>query len=273
MEQALLLAVVVCLLGIIVVLVYGFHKVRRFQRFMLYSFPKQMESFFTSVMDEHFSQLEALAAIFLELGFKKSLPSTRRWAASPDFLRELALHALHAHPKVIAECGSGVSTIILARCMQINQSGHVYSLEHLAEYAEGTRQELERHGLKEWATVLNAPLRFYELRGEEWPWYSIDKLPKTGFDMLVVDGPPEETSRLARYPAGPLLFGQLNAAAVVFLDDANRQQEKVVLRRWAEEFPDTRQQVRNCEKGCAILRKDRTVVGNGSVQYDVQRVA
>jgi len=256
MDQLLLLGVFICMLAILLTLIYGFHKVRRFQRFILNSFPGQMESSFTLALDKQFRQSEALAGIFIELGFKKSLPPTRGWAASPDLLREIALHTLHAHPKAIAECGSGVSTIILARCMQMQECGHVYSLDHSQEYAERTRQELERHGLREWATVLNAPLRFYDLNGEAWPWYAIEELPTIGFDMLVIDGPPEEVSRLARYPAGPLLFGRLNAGAVVFLDDANRHQEKKILQCWAKEFPNFRQELRECEKGCAILLKD-----------------
>jgi hypothetical protein len=256
MEHLLLLAVLICAIANFFVLVYGFYRMRRMLRGALSDVREELSDVFIQATQKQYSQLEALTGLMVELGFKKSLPATRGWAASPDFLREVALHVLQSHPKVIVECGSGVSTVVLARCMQMNGSGHVFSLDHSPEYAEKTRRELERHHLKDWATVLTAPLRPYKLNGEIWPWYCIDELPQIGFDMMVIDGPPWFTSTLARYPTGPLLFHCLNASAAVFLDDADRQQEQTILRRWAEEFPEFRQEMRNCEKGCGVLWKD-----------------
>lgn len=254
--------------AILCVLVYSFSKIRTFQRYMYSSIEERIPHLLTreikTHLQVHFRQEEALAGLFLELGFKHGLPVTRGWAASPDFLREIALHALHARPKVIIECGSGVSTVVLARCSQMNQAGHVCSLEHLSEHAEKTRQELERHGLKDWATVLTAPLGSYELNGETYAWYSTEELPSVEFDMLVIDGPPSGTSKLARYPAGPLLFGHLNPTATVFLDDADRQEERTILQRWSREFHEFNQEKRDCEKGCAILRKKCTLIPNGT---------
>jgi hypothetical protein len=252
----LLITIVVCLLGILLILVYGFYKIRGFQRLMVSEVQQRIPNFVFRNSRNEFGQLEALLGLFLELGISKSLPPTRGWAMSPDSLREIALYALHYRPEVIVECGSGVSTVILARCAAINKGGHVYSLEHLPELAERTSQELERHGLKDWATVMSGPLCPYELKGEEWPWYSIKALPSVGLDMVVIDGPPMETHNLARYPAGPLLFSKLNPAAAVFLDDSDREQERIILQRWADEFPEFRQEVRICEKGCVVLWKD-----------------
>ncbi|MET0964007.1 MAG: class I SAM-dependent methyltransferase [Noviherbaspirillum sp.] len=107
---------------------------------------------------------------------------------SPDFLRELYLHALAEKPQVVVECSSGTSTVILARCMQLNGSGKVFSLEHESEYAEKTRRNLERHGLSEWATVLDAPLRLIEANKTSSRWYALDALPNDiAIDMLVID--------------------------------------------------------------------------------------
>lgn len=259
MEQFAILVVAGGVVAILAVLVYGLSKIRTFQRHMYRSIDERIPQLLTRELNTqlhtHFRQVEALAGLFLELGITRSLPATRGWAASPDFLREIALHALHARPKVIAECGSGVSTVVLARCLQMNRTGHVYSLEHLAQHAEKTRRELERQGLQDWATVLTAPLRSYELHGDTYSWYSTEQLPSVGLDMLVIDGPPIGTSHLARYPAGPLLFSHLNAPATAFLDDADRQDERTILQRWAGEFPELNQERRDCEKGCAVLWK------------------
>jgi hypothetical protein len=55
--------------------------------------------------------------------------------------------------------GAGGSTVVLARCLALNGSGHLYSLEHLPEYTRQTKAELARHGLSECATVVEAPQR------------------------------------------------------------------------------------------------------------------
>lgn len=201
-----------------------------------------------------YRQLEALQGLYAELGLNASLPSTRDWAASPDFLLQLARHARMARPSQVIECSSGTSTLVLARCMQLNGSGQVLSLEHDPHYAEQTRQQLRHHGLQDWAQVLDAPLLPQALGGEQWPWYDISTLPaKLSIDMLVIDGPPQATRTLARYPAGPLLFPGLAPGAAVFLDDAARADETAIVQRWQQEFPALKLSSRVCEKGCAVL--------------------
>lgn len=200
-----------------------------------------------------FRQLEALYSVYLDLGLKNSLPPTRKWAASPDILKQLSTYALQERPKFIVECGSGVSTIALARCAQLNGEGHVYTLEHWPEAAQQTRRNLKQHGLEEYATVLEGPLKSYELGGQTWSWYSLDGLPEADIDMLFVDGPPAATQSLARYPAGPLLLSRLTPGAAAFLDDANRGDEKQIVERWAREFPTYKRGNLDCEKGCAFF--------------------
>ncbi|AKU21094.1 class I SAM-dependent methyltransferase [Massilia sp. NR 4-1] len=202
-----------------------------------------------------FRQIEALQGLYIDLGLQKSLPGTRGWAASPDFLLELARHALTEKPMVVVECSCGTSTLVLARCMQLNGAGMVYSLEHDPHYARQTRNQLQRHGLSAWAQVIDAPLYKHELANGAWSWYRPESLPAVaGIDMLVIDGPPMATCALARYPAGPLLFPRLSNGAAVFLDDARRSDEQAILRRWAEEFPEIEQHSLNCEKGAALLK-------------------
>ena len=44
----------------------------------------------------------------------------------------------------------------------------------------------------------------------------------------------------SRYPALPALADRLAADALVFLDDADREPEREIVARWAEEVPDWR---------------------------------
>jgi predicted O-methyltransferase YrrM len=201
-----------------------------------------------------FRQLEALQGLYVSLGLRRALPLTRGWAASPDFLQELAEHALDEQPACVVECSSGTSTLVLARCMQINGAGKVYSLEHDPAYARRTRRQLQLHGLAEWATVIDAPLLAQSFGGPPQHLYDCSALERSlAIDMIVIDGPPQSVASQARYPAGPVLFPRLAPGAAIFLDDAARPAERAALQRWAEEFPELEIRSLPCEKGAAVL--------------------
>lgn len=203
------------------------------------------------------AQVESLLSLQTELKLNHALPPARGWAASPDFLCNLFVHTLKFRPRSVVECSSGISTVVLARCMEIIGEGHVYSLEHDAEYAVKTRDLLQLHGLSKFATVCNAPLESIELDKWSGQWYSHEVLPEDlRIDLLVVDGPPWFVAKTARYPAVPVLHDRFNRNAAVFLDDAARMDEKIAVKMWLEEFPDLALfDVPKCEKGCVAIRK------------------
>jgi predicted O-methyltransferase YrrM len=177
----------------------------------------------------------------------------RIWVASDDFLHAMGLFVLQRRPSIVVECGSGVSTCVLAACLQQNRHGHLYSLEHLPKYAANVRKVLELNRLADQATVIDAPLINYDLNGQPCSWYSLQDLSCNEIDLLIVDGPPNTTGPHARYPAGPLLISQLRRGGSVFLDDAARPDERETLKMWASEFPTLGQQLLDFERGCAVL--------------------
>ena len=139
------------------------------------------------------------------------------------------------------ECGSGVSTIALARALR-KRDGRLHSLEHDAGWAAFVAAWLEREGLTATATVVDAPLRPYPLSPDETGWYdtgALDRLPGSGVDLLLVDGPPAGEPGLgrSRYPALPALTGRLSDDAIVVLDDIDRPGEAAVLAAWERETP------------------------------------
>jgi predicted O-methyltransferase YrrM len=237
-------------IGVLLLCVYILHKVRS-MHLLVHALKDDSRQEHASL----FRQLEALQGLYISLGLQRALPLTRGWAASPDFLQELATHALDEKPACIVECSSGTSTLVLARCMQINGEGKVYSLEHDPIYARRTRRQLELHGLAEWATVIDAPLLTQSFGGRAQPWYDCSGLV-TGqpIEMVVIDGPPQATGDAARYPAGPVLFPRMAPGAAIFLDDAKRPGERAALQRWADEFPELEMCSLPCEKGAAMLR-------------------
>ena len=213
-------------------------------------------------IDEHvyqasnvlFRQFEALIGIYLDCGFTKGLPFTRGWAASPDFLKILVNHVLETRPKLVVECSSGVSTVVLAQCAKRCGIGHIFSLENDSRYAAQTRELLGHHMLEDWATVIDAPLIEYDISGGVWRWYDLANVPKVDIDLVVVDGPPNTVGKSARYPALPLLNPRLRRSGIMILDDANRSQEREAIEGWKREVPDLTVRFLDCEKGCAIIR-------------------
>ncbi len=197
----------------------------------------------------------ALAGLRDRLGLRHEFAHDRDWSAAPDFLALIVEHALAAKPVNIIECGSGLTTLMLARCCALNAQGEVCSLEHGPEFAMRTRAEVARHDLARHARVIDAALTRYTLDAGEYAWYALDDLPDNDIDMLVIDGPPDFLQRNARYPALPLLFDKLAEHGVVFLDDAGRGDEREIVAMWQARFPDIHHEFIETERGCSILRR------------------
>ena len=208
--------------------------------------------------DATYDQLATLHGLYLELGLDRALPVSRGWAASPDFLARVRERVLRQRPRVAVECGSGISTIVTALTLREVGGGHVYSLEHSPEHARATRAELEKHGVGAYATIVDAPLETHTIDGQAWTWYATRDLPNAPIDLLVIDGPPKRTGKLARWPVAPLLFDRLAPGAIVLLDDAARPDEQEAVRRWRAANPGFAYADLWCEKGCIELVKPAT---------------
>lgn len=197
--------------------------------------------------------LAAYQPLCERLGLIQGIPYTPQWSAAPDFLQLIVDHVLTHKPQTIVECGSGLTTLMLARCCALNGSGHVHSLENGADYAANTRREIARYGLDEYSTVLHAPLTLHAVNGVEYQWYDTASLTARNIDLLIIDGPPGFLQRHSRYPALPLLRMRLAARCTVFMDDAARPDEQELVEMWLGEMPDARHEYIANERGCAIL--------------------
>lgn len=204
-----------------------------------------------------FAQLEALLALYHEMGHDlepvRALPATRGWAASPDLLRTCWDLARDQRPTTILECGSGVSTLVLASACRRNGHGRVVTLDHDPEFAAQTRRRLAAHGLDAWAEVRDAPLEPVEVSGHVSDWYRLAEVPPGPFELVLVDGPPGADSGGSRRPAIPLLRDRLADGATVVLDDAARPHEREIVREWVAAHPELRQRRLRHEKGAVVL--------------------
>ena len=201
-----------------------------------------------------FRQLEALTGLYGSLDIGQPLPRTRKFAASPDFLHLLAGEIFRLKPGLIVELGSGTSTLIAAYCLKKIGRGRVVSLDHIELYADISRQAIESHGLAEFAEVINAPLKRYEIDGETYRWYDDTELAALdGIEVLIVDGPPHDVSKWARYPALPLLRDRLDSRALLLLDDGDRPDETAIVAAWERKY-GIECRAEPAEKGAFICR-------------------
>ncbi len=201
----------------------------------------------------YFEQFEAYIFLRDRLDLRKGIPYSIFWSAAPDFIKLITEHSLNVKPKTILECSSGLTTVVLARCCQLNNKGEVFSLENGYQYVTETEGHIERYELSDYATVIHAPLEEVTVDGKEFRWYALDSVPDKSIDMLVIDGPSGFIQKHSRYPAIPVLMDKLSDSCIVFLDDAGRQDEREIVDMWMRRYPRLEHSFIESERGCSVL--------------------
>jgi hypothetical protein len=199
------------------------------------------------------NQIEHLLALYHELKLDGALPPTRDWAGSPDFLRIVYDQVRTQKPETVVECGSGVSSIVIARALQQNGRGRLISLDHDVIFAEKTRQNLARHGLEQWVDMRVEPLQDSGVTGQKTPWYPLKNIPSANIHLVVVDGPPITHDSEARFCAGPAFIPKMSDQSVMLLDDFNRAGDTSIVEKWRASFPSLGIEKLATEKGCCRL--------------------
>jgi hypothetical protein len=151
------------------------------------------------------------------------------WSALQEYLTECIRHALNARGPIL-ECGSGLTTVLMGTIAQ-RQGQSLWSLEHLPGWAARVQRCLDRYSLD--TVVLHvAPLRDFGT----FDWYDapLGAMPDS-FSLVICDGPPGGTKG-GRYGLVPVMTGRLEPLCVILLDDAGREQELAIARRWEIEL-------------------------------------
>jgi predicted O-methyltransferase YrrM len=191
-------------------------------------------------------------ALLDQLGLPhEALPNLGSWKADTGLLRLVADHILERKPKHVVEFGTGASTLIIARALEMVGGGNLLSFEQHPEFVEATRRWLAEHGLK-------ADLRAVPLRPSPggWPglWYDHGPLPDQ-VDLMLIDGPPWTIHPFTR-GAASTLFDRIAPGGTVMLDDGARPGERIVARRWRREWPDLEWKlVKSGTKGTLVGRR------------------
>jgi hypothetical protein len=162
------------------------------------------------------------------------------WGLGPRSIEELVRTVGTVRPTAVIECGSGISTIVLAWALRQlwgeGDTPRVLSIEQDAGHADWTRSRLGRAGLAGEVVVVVAPLAEVDVDGSPATCYGIpdhliEAIGGRPADLLLVDGPAGGPG--IRFGTLPLVRSYLADGAWFMLDDALRDGELGVGRRWS----------------------------------------
>lgn len=246
----------------------------------------RVRKFLDSVIKQEISnatkQIEAAIGLqsYFATGELPNLNTERHsWTISPDFaLYLIELIELNDYDLII-EFGSGLSTVIIAKTlakMALKRAGKspvdFVSFDHLDQFYQRTRSQLEHAGLINAVQLILAPLQdWLAPNGNTYSYYAClptlaelaQKHPTAGLRLLVVvDGPPAATGKHARYPAGPLILQHFAGAHIdLLLDDYIRDDEKEIAKLWQADIATAKLSQTMTE---LKLEKDACLISIGS---------
>jgi hypothetical protein len=153
------------------------------------------------------------------------------WVAQPAYLAACLWAALDS-PGPILECGSGLSTLVLAAAAR-HTGQPLWVLEHQPRWRQQLQGYVRMHQLPVQITV--APLQDYG----PFSWYAppLTEMP-AAFTRVICDGPPGTTPG-GRYGLLPIMRARLVPDCLILLDDLHRPEEQAIAARWASERPAT----------------------------------
>lgn len=187
----------------------------------------------------------------------------RGWAISPDALLVILRHIIKEKPQIILELGSGSTTVAITSLIEkFKLDTKLISVDHLQKYLDQTRERVRYGKHVEYILAEIKGQNIAEI-GKHVKWYDAEAiLNHTGsrkVDLLVVDGPPETTSKKARLPALRALAGILAPDATIILDDYDRPDEQSAVADWLKFDAGTNPSVDSVEteKGLAVFRRSQ----------------
>lgn len=202
-------------------------------------FMRKLLSGFKSIKDPLFQGRNAVACSgldvrFLPEGLLSGDDVLGIWSLDIETLEILFIKFNEEKPKVVIECGSGISTIFLAYCASLlkdkEKNPMIISLEQSQDEIVKTMARLKKNGLDKFVQILYTPI-------DDGGNYLIDdseinkKIDAKFADWLLIDGPCGPDG--CRISTLPLLAPLCKKGSRWFLDDALRDGEIDALNSWS----------------------------------------
>lgn len=150
------------------------------------------------------------------------------YSAGWRYLRQVVKHTMSTQEDIL-ECGSGLTTVILA-ALTASTDRKLLVLEHHSEWLDIVDARLKTLDCSN-VNLIHAPLA----RFGAYSWYSIPEnlFERCTLDLIVCDGPPSSTHG-GRFGLIPKTSSFLSNKCTILLDDTHRKGEKRVLEIWRQ---------------------------------------
>lgn len=176
------------------------------------------------------------------------------WALGEDVFQLIVSNLSKENTNHFVEFGSGFSSIRLGKEFK---NAIISSLEHDQEYYIKTKKLLDIYKCTNVRLSFN-PLIWhnFDLR-MFWSYSNISNTKR--IDAVLIDGPPYWTRR-GREFCLYMVYDKINIGGKVFLDDASRSAEKMVLNNWLKTYPNSFEiEYFDTKKGLIVLTKIKQI--------------
>jgi Methyltransferase domain len=123
-----------------------------------------------------------------KLGLVEMYSNTPRQAYQADWADLLNIYEIvrSNKPRIIIEFGSGCSTLMFARALADNGSGHLYSIDASEPFLQRTESYIPEN-LKRYVSLSYSEIEIGEMYGESVMWHR--SVPDVSADLVYLDGP------------------------------------------------------------------------------------
>ncbi|UOO81740.1 class I SAM-dependent methyltransferase [Uruburuella testudinis] len=229
----------------------------------------------TQRLNNSTSQIEAYIAIHNYLNTGSLLSGFHGWPISPDIGLFIINQMRQKQYDLVIEFGSGTSTLLFAKLAAAKHHQplmsdllpqKILSFDHHADYYQRTQVLLNTNQVAKHVDLVHAPLIEWQKNEQTFLYYDCEATlqqlaqnlqGKSAKILVLVDGPPGDTCKNARYPAVPLLFKYLAEHQIdIILDDATRPEEREVAAKW-----------QNFLSNCQIAFSDEKIINEKGIYF------
>ena len=186
-------------------------------------------------------------------------PDLGKWPLSRPMARWLTRLVVGLERTSVLEFGAGWSSLVLARALAARGGGRLTSVEHQPAYVADAWGRAEAVAGVDASLVVTDLHRRVSPDGLLWSYRGVRRTlaPRAPFDLVFIDAPPGRYGRSSPlHDAYPLL----SPGAIVVLDDAARDEEQVVIKRWLATYPGLHLAIMDTgiDRGVAVFVHDGT---------------
>lgn len=184
--------------------------------------------------------MKLTASVAIPDSLRDALPGPSAYGCSPELAALLIRLVLDRGCRDVLEFGAGASSVAFARALEASSGGCLTSLEQSPEWCAEQWSRVEQ------CRRVDARLIQVELRGRltrsGWLygyWAAADQLKsRSAFDLVLVDAPQFYFG--GRDAAMLIAAPYLKPGALIVADDADRANERAMVRHWTRVFPGLR---------------------------------